>query len=62
MKGYLFIIWGSAKTEGVFKALSGMTPAVNEHMGQLNFFVALCVSVDDCESIVNIDFGVTNTF
>lgn len=59
MKGSLFIVWESAKTEGG-KASSGVTPAVNEQKTQLKFFVALYRSVDDCESIMNIDFGVTN--
>lgn len=37
-------------------------PAVNEPMGQLKFLVALHMSVGDCESIVNINLGVTNKF
>lgn len=39
-----------------------LTSIGNVHIGQFRVLTATCLSTNDCESTVSIDFGVTNTF
>ena len=44
------------------RASSCLTSAGNVHVGQLKLFAVLCMSVNDGESSMSIDFGVIDTF
>ena len=58
-KGHLLIVW-ELKQE--HSELPCSTLARNMCVGQLKFFCDLCISINDYETSVSINFGVTSTF
>lgn len=58
-KGHVFLLYES---ETGRQSIALSDPSLECCVGQLKIFVTLCVSVNDEESSMSIDFGVTNAF